>query len=341
MEDETIQSKGGKARAEKLTSEERRAIASGAAKARWQAPQNDGLPRATHPGTVKIGDLSIPCAVLEDGRRVLSEHGITTALGSRSGASKRLKRAAQRDGTPLPIFLAPSNLKPFISDELAAALFEPLQYRSGNRVVSGFEAKWLPEICDVWLRARDAEALQTQQFERAKNAEILIRGLAQIGIIALIDEATGYQEVREKDELHRLLAIYLSEERLKWAKRFPDEFYRQLYRLRGWSWPAGVKRTPYIGKLTNYLVYDRLPPGVLDELRDRNPTLEGTGRRRWKHHQFLSEDIGQPDLRDHLLQTIAIMRGSRKWDDFVLAFERAFPGIQPTLDFDWPDQTQP
>lgn len=271
----------------------------------------------------------------------MSEHGITTALGSRSGASKRLKRAAQRDGTPLPIFLAPSNLKPFISDELAAALFEPLQYRSGNRVVSGFEAKWLPEICDVWLRARDAEALQTQQFERAKNAEILIRGLAQIGIIALIDEATGYQEVREKDELHRLLAIYLSEERLKWAKRFPDEFYRQLYRLRGWSWPAGVKRTPYIGKLTNYLVYDRLPPGVLDELRDRNPTLEGTGRRRWKHHQFLSEDIGQPDLRDHLLQTIAIMRGSRKWDDFVLAFERAFPGIQPTLDFDWPDQTQP
>ena len=266
-QDSSKQARGGRARANKLSPSERSSIASAAAKARW-TQVDDGLPKATHSGVLKIGDLNIPCAVLTDGRRMLSTR-ITTALGSRSGASKRLKRAAQQDGAPLPIFLAPSNIKPFISRELMAGLLEPEKYRSGSRVVIGYEAKWLPEICDVWLQAREAGDLQTQQHDRAKNAEILIRGLAQIGIIALVDEATGYQEDRDKDELHRLLAVYLSEERLKWAKRFPDEFYRQIYRLRGWLWPTGVRRTPYIGKITNLVVYEKLPPGVLTELQVR------------------------------------------------------------------------
>jgi len=46
---------------------------------------------------------------------------------------------------------------------------------------------------------------------------------------------------------------------------------------------------------------------------------------------ILSEDIGQPDLRDHLLQVIAIMRGSRTWGEFKSSFELAFPGLQGTL----------
>ena len=156
-----------------------------------------------------------------------------------------------------------------------------------------------------------------------------------MGIVALVDEATGYQEQRE-DELHQLLAIYLSEEKLAWAKRFPNEFYKQIYRLKNWAWPTGRAKTPFVGKITNKVVYDRLPEGVLEELRKRNPTEPGTGRRCWKHHQFLSEDIGQPDLRDHLLQLIAVMRASRDWKTFERNFEAAFPkrGTQIELELE-------
>ena len=153
------------------------------------------LPKATHRGELNIGGMKIPCAVLEDGKRVITEHGITMALlGSRSGASKRLKKVHQESGAPVPIFLAPGNLKPFITKELEDGPLAPVEYQESDRVVSAFDAEILPAACEVWLRAREAGALQEQQLDKAKKAEILMRGLAHIGITALVDEATGYQE---------------------------------------------------------------------------------------------------------------------------------------------------
>lgn len=335
MTEETKQSLGGKARAEKLSQKTRSAIASAAAKARWVRDSSREVPKATHQGELIIDDITIPCAVLEDGRRVISEHGVTTALGSRSGASKRLKKTTENDGAPLPIFLAPSQLKEHITNELLEGPLQPIIFKNGRRHVVGYNAEVLPAACDVWLRAREAGHLQKQQLGRAQNAEILMRGLARVGIVALIDEATGYQYERDRNELHKLLAVYLSEERLAWAKRFPDEFYRQIYRLRKWPWPSGVRRTPLLGKITNKIVYERLPNGVLEELQNRNPAKPGTGKRKWKHHQFLSEDIGQPDLRDHLLQLIAIMRISSSWPAFEINLKKAFPKIGDQLEFDF------
>jgi hypothetical protein len=326
MTRETKQSLGGKARAEKLSDQKRSDIASVAAKARWvKEEEGGGLPKATHRGELKIGELHIPCAVLDDGRRVISELGITTALGSRSGASKRKKKSAENEGSLLPVFLAPSQLYSHISDELRSGPLKPIFYKDGRGKVVGYSAEVLPAVCDVWLKAREAGDLQAQQLVRAQNAEILLRALAKIGIVALVDEATGYQQDRDRDELHKLLAIYLSAERLQWAKRFPDEFYKQIYRLKGWNWPNQGKRTPLLGKITNQIVYDKLPDGVLTELQNRNPTNQNTKRRLWKHHQFLSEDIGQPDLRDHLLQLIAIMRISPNWRIFEKHLLAAFP----------------
>src|SRR5260221_14288909 len=133
--------KGGLARAAALSPDERREIAVRAAGARWASPGAGGARRATHTGDLKIGDMSIPCAVLEDGTRVLTEHGMTQALlGSRSGASKRLKRAALEKGAHLPLFLAPRNLIPFISEELLAGPLEPIFFTTGRRQVVGFSA---------------------------------------------------------------------------------------------------------------------------------------------------------------------------------------------------------
>lgn len=280
--------------------------------------------KSTHNGTLAIGDLELPCFVLEDKRRVLSGRGVTAAIGMK-GRGQGMARIG-----------AHSTLKPFISAALAMAIEEPIKFSGiGGRETSGYEAVILSDLCETILRARDAGSLKTDQEVRyGEFADRLIRSFARVGIIALVDEATGYQDARERDELHQLLSKYLSEEKLAWAKRFPDEFYKQLYRLRDWAWPCGNKKTPFVGVLTNKLVYERLPPGVMTALKDKNPTEPGTGRRRWKHHQFLSEDIGQPDLRDHLMQLVAIMRASKDWGAFEDNFERAFPGPQGRLDFD-------
>ncbi len=64
-------------------------------------------------------------------------NGITQALlGSRSGASNRLKRASMEDGAPIPLFLAPNRLKSFISNELLDGPLKPPTYQQGQAVVA-------------------------------------------------------------------------------------------------------------------------------------------------------------------------------------------------------------
>ena len=293
--------------------------------------------KATHVGEIKIGTISIPCAVLENGTRVLSEHGITNAiLGSRSGYSKRRTMASKADGAPLPIFLAPERLKQFISSDLVNGPLRPLKYQQNSRMVAGFEAEVLPAVCDVWLQARDAGKLQTQQLEKAKKAETLMRGLAHIGITALVDEATGYQEMRDREALQIILDKYLMAEIAKWAKRFPDEFYKEIFRLRNWTWRGmKVNRPQIVAYYTNDIVWDRLAPGVRDELERLNPKTE-QGTRQARHHQWLTKDIGHPALQKHLDGVIVLMnsvvQGKNGWDEFKRRIQRVFPKINTNLD---------
>ena len=329
---ETPQSKGGRIRADKLSKEKRSEIAKTSAVARWEREKR--LPRATHGSQdrpLHIADIAIDCYVLDNGVRVISQRGMFRGMGFSRGGPR--EDAENDGGAELPRFATQNWIKPFISNELELALRTPILFRSGAGKSFGYPATILADLCDAILAARAAGATTPRQDNIVARAEQLVRGFARVGIIALVDEATGYQEERDRDELHRILAVYLSEERLAWAKRFPDEFYKQLYRLKNWTWPNGGRRSPLVGKITNLIVYDRLPDGVLEELKHRNPTEPETGRRRWKHHQFLSEDFGQPDLRDHLLQLVAVMRVSKTWAAFEKNIEEAFPkpGRQLTL----------
>lgn len=184
------------------------------------------LPKAIYKGTLTIGDTKLFCAVLDNEQRIISETSFNKAmLGSRSGASIKKKKELEERGSPLPVFLAPQQLKPFIPNELRGGA--PLiVYLDGNREVKGYDASILPLACEVWLKAREAGALQGQQLPKAQNAEILMRSLAKVGIIALIDEATGFQFDRKYDALRVLLETYLVDEIKAWTKQFPDQFFR-------------------------------------------------------------------------------------------------------------------
>lgn len=175
--------KGGAARAAALTAEERSTIARKGAEARWASP------KATHAGELVIGDLTIGCAVLPDGTRVLSQRGVGRALG-RSHGGKDWKAQEDAAGGKLPFFLSSKSINPFISNELLVLVQNPIEYRNGagGGVAHGIPATALPMICDVWLKAREASSLRSvAQLAIAQKAEILVRGLAQVGIVALVD----------------------------------------------------------------------------------------------------------------------------------------------------------
>lgn len=330
--------KGGFARAAMLSPQERSEIASEAAKQRWQAKREiapGNLPKALpeYTGVLNLGGMRLPCAVIQGSsgiQRVLTEHGITAAiLGSRSGASKRLKKAASEGGALLPLFLAPGQLNPFIDNELRDGPLKPIDYLDGERVVRGYDAAILPAVCNVWLRAREAGALQKQQLAKAQKAEILTRALAETGIVALIDEVTGYEKVRPQNALQAYMEMVIRKELAAWAKRFPDEFYENIYRLKGWPWPGMQKnRFSIVAHYTRDLVYERLGPSVLQELEKKSPKDEN-GYRANKLHQWLTDDIGVPLLAQHLhavimFQRLAIANGYG-WQRFLQMMDQVLP----------------
>jgi hypothetical protein len=317
-------SKGGSTRAATLTPEDRRAIAREAAEARW----GNVLPMATHSGNLVIAGRLIACAVLENGKRVLTQETFLKTVG-RAGKAKGGRGSSALSVDGLPPFLAAENLLPFISDELRQAA-QPIAFRtqSGGRGY-GYDAMLLPAVCEVYLQARDAKRDLLSQEHIVKTCDMLMRGLARVGIIALVDEATGYQEARAKDELHRILAAYIAPELMPWTKMFPDEFFKEIYRLQGWEYrPGSAKRTPYVGRLINKYIYDQLPDGVLEELQRRNPVTE-RGYRRHKHHQFLTADTGNVHLDKQISTVTTLMRIADDRDEFEALFERAFGKVEP------------
>lgn len=324
-------SKGGHARARALDPEERKEIARLAAEARWGGIVT---PKATHTGELEIAGATLSCAVLETGKRLFTQGGFLTALGRAEKAKGGHGSVALVDG--LPPFLTASNLKPFISEDLREST-TPIVFRPPTgRKAFGYEVDILPMVCEVYLNARDAGVLLPVQEHIAKRCDLIMRGLARVGIIALVDEATGYQEVRDRLALQAILEKYLTDEWAGWTKTFPDEFYRQLLRLRKLNYPDPGKRPAYIGHLTNDIVYKRLAPGVLNSLKERNPIVEG-GYRKRKHHQHFTRDLGHPALTEHIAKVTFLMKACSTWEEFKKKLRRAAPVYDGTIPMELDD----
>ena len=325
--------KAGEARAKKLSSEDRKAIASSGAQARWAKarPERDNLPKAVYGADerpLKIGELEIPCYVLEDERRVLTVTGMQNAMNMARGGS--MVPGLNR----YELFISGDRISPYVLEELRQKIRAPIMFVTPTGALAyGYEATVLVELCESVLAARAAGALQPQQLNIAQQCEILVRGLARVGIVALIDEVTGFQEVRKRDALYKILEAYIAPDLMPWTRRFPPSFYEEMFRLHRWAYdPESVSRPGVVGKFTNQFIYEQLPPGVLEELRRKNPK-DDLGRRRVRHHQYLSDDIGHPHLERQITATTALMRASEDWPMFKRLFCRAFPkkGVQIEL----------
>lgn len=281
------------------------------------------LPKATHQGTVDIAGYKMLCYNLDTGERVLSREGFLRALG-RTGNPKYKEEESHLFQTP--VFLRAGNLKEFISNDLITSS-QPIEFEmAGGRKAYGYKANILPLVCYVFVDAEKAGVLNTRQLAYAERANLLIRGFATVGIIALIDEATGYQDSRVADELEKIFREILLEKAKKYEVTFPLELYKQMFRLNSWEWkPENAKKRPgVIGTWTKDLIYKRMAPGLLKELERRNPKNE-KGYRDHKHFQFLTDEIGEPKLREYFGGLLALARANTSWKKFYEMVERAFP----------------
>jgi len=290
--------------------------------------------KSTHYGEIEIGDLSIPCYVLSDGRRVLSGRGLQTAF-----------KLGQTRGSKIPSMVKNKSFQSLINEELKAGVFSPIEFKTNSGLsANGYEATVLVELCDMLLEARKVGLIPEKYIDTAEQAEVLTRAFAKIGILAVIDEATGYQYDREKDELQKLLKAYISEELLPWQKRFPDIFYKELFRLNGWDFTVkGIKKRPgVVGKWTNKLIYEQLPPNILSEIKKKTPKSKN-GKYTAKFHQSLTTDVGHPNLTAQINQIITLFQLSdnmqQMWSQFEKLNQRKMGQLSLPFDFNKEGQT--
>ena len=323
--DENKQSKGGKARAESLSPEERSNIARKAADARW----NFDIPKALSEGTFNIGEIPVKASVLPNGKRLINQATFLTVIGRSRSPKAGTGVLSTVDG--LPFFLQADRLKSFLNEELIMST-TPIFYfdQNGGRQV-GYDAELLPRVAEVYLKLRD-ECLQAgkpipRHYDHIiKACDVVVRGLAHVGIIALIDEATGYQDERAKNALADILEQFVQEELRKWIRTFPLAYYQELCRLKNVPFSTNMKLPQYFGHITNDIVYTRLAPGVLESLQAKNPSQDG--QRRHKNFQYLTDDVGHPKLLMLLGSIVSLMKLSKTWDEFYKLLDRVHPSYR-------------
>lgn len=339
MTEETPQSQGGRERARRLTTEQRREIALKAAQTRW-AKINDPnrLPEAVTDGVLTIGDVGLNVYVLNDRRRVINKRAMAQALHLKSEGGNAFMRTMSREG-----------VRSVLTEKLIQKIENPIIFKAlKGDSADGYEAEVLIEVCDALIQARNDDKLAISQKFLAIQAEIIVRSAAKIGIIALIDEATGYLD-KTKDEYRRLFDEFIRKEFRQWEKEFPDKFFDMIYRLYGLKRqkPDSTRHPQFFGHFIRRYIYFPLANSnglILDALDEKNPVVYDGGGRKHKLFQYLSDHIGMPAFRQHLWQTVGIGEAALDRVQFERGFYRAFPEAipkRPTNQLDFLDILTP
>ena len=326
----SIQSKGGKARRDALSKEERSDIAKAAALVRWGAPKDDGsIPEAVNDGFLQIGAVQIECYVLSNRKRLIHKRGMAKALDMKSAGGNAFMKTMSRKG-----------LGSVISKEVQRQIDNPLIFKPLNGdPAHGYEATFLIDICNSIIDANKALKLTASQAHLAIQAEIIIRAAAKLGIVALVDEATGYIEDKKKEEYRQMFQDFIRLEFSKYDKEFPQKLFDMMYRIYGLRRSAlkPHQHPQFFGKFIRKYIYEPLANSngaILEMLDERSPVAYVNGGRRYKMFQFLTEVVGLPSLRAHLWQVVGIGSTCSTKDQFERRFRNAFPEPGDQGEFD-------
>jgi len=266
-------------------------------------PESSGMPKATHFGDLPIGDILLPAYVLDNGARVFSLKGVVVGLiGTQGGQlAEYIKVRALRD------FL-PDDLKPAEDGSIPALLRFDTGGKGDFRYAIGVPVERFIDLCSAYTSALQEHLnpdsdfkLTPRQIEIAKRAIAFDRACAKVGIIALVDEVTGYQYEREREALQLKLNLFLSEEMRKWEKTFPDQLWVEFGRLTKWNGPVH-SRPKYWGKLVTELIYEYLDRDVAKWLKENAPKpMKGQN-----YHQWLNSQFGLKKLMEHIWTVVGM-----------------------------------
>lgn len=259
--------------------------------------------KATHYGELSIGGFTISCYVLENGERVFSLSGVVSALFGTEGGqlAEYIKVKSIRPYLPVDLIPGENNSIPSLT-----------KFDTGGNAFSqnaiGVPVEKFMDICIAYSTALSestssniALKLTERQIGVAKRADAYLRACAKTGIIALVDEVTGYQYDRAGDALQFKLKLFLAEEMRKWEKTFPDDLWVQFGRLTNWKGSIH-SRPKYWGKLVNELIYGYLDNDVYLWLKKNAPKpIHGMN-----YHQWLNAQYGLKKLTEHIWQLIGM-----------------------------------
>jgi hypothetical protein len=260
-------------------------------------------PRATHWGTLNVGDAEIPCYVLRNGVRVFNLKGVVASLIGTSWG-------------PLGEYLQVKALHPYLPEDFIpdrkGAIPALFKFDTGSEGIGkyalGVNVEKFMDLCGAYSAALQDHAsgqsevrLTERQMEIAIRANLFLRVSAKTGIIALVDEATGYQFDRSIDALQLELKLFREDEMRKWEKTFPDQLWVEFGRLTKWKGTLH-QRPKYWGKLVMELVYGYLDPDVAKWLKKNTPQLIGGQN----YHRWITEQYGLKMLMEHLWTVVGM-----------------------------------
>lgn len=282
-------------------------------------------------GILELNGFDINCYVLRDGTRVLSGREMQRALKMVDEANS----GTQTSGARLQRYLDQKSLNPFIFKDKEQGHYSPLVCYRGDQRINGYEATVLVDLCDAFLEARKNINLSNRQKIIADQCEILMRSFAKVGIIALVDEATGYQYEREQDALREIHKKFIAEELQPYAPQFENRFYKEIFRLRGWAYTVNQikygKRPGVIGTWTKKYIYSALPKGILEVLLSKTPR-GSDGRLKHKLFQHLTKSDGIEALKKQITEVTLMLELADSWKQFERLWNKKYG--QQELPFD-------
>lgn len=312
--------KGGVARMKALTDDERKEMGKQAAMARWGV-------KATHHGSFKEHfGADVDCYVLDDDKKtaVISQRGMAEAIGF------------SRRGERLKVFVNSKTMEDYLGRDLLDKIENPVVFQTPGAAASGsvssraygYDAAILIDLCKAILAAKADGKLGSGRYDNAvRQAEIIMGASAKSGIRNLVYALAGYEPTRE--EVIRAFKFYIQEEAREYEKEFPEQLYREWYRL--YDLPRPERSKPWkFAHLTLQQVYHPLARSngrILDLVRVQKAQ---SADRHAKLHQFLSV-IGVKALRTHLGQLLGIAQISADRDEYERHVKKVF-GDQLELD---------
>ena len=250
--------------------------------------------------------------------------------GGRAGKAKGGEGAGV-DGKPA--FLRAKNLEEFISKDLVASTtpveFVPLRGPGYQGRAFGYRARLLPDVCWIYQDAMVAGKLLPSQTHIGTACRDFLKALTNHAIDDLVDLATGFEDMRKRRAINKIIDQYVEKDARPWVKMFDLSFYRHIYRLNGWAFdPENTARPGVIGTWTND-IYERLAPGVRDALHARVRRNE-KGKPTQKLTHLLTLEEGKPALERLLEGIILLMRMSTTGGEFRANLDEYYPRFNDT-----------